>query len=205
MTLNRSAGLSALAVTLIAYAALAAQAVVTWRLTGQVWATLWSLVGYFTVLTNLLVAVSYRLMMARGRTLSAGWLGGLTLWIALVGVVYHLLLARLWSPEGLGWWADQGLHSAVPVLTALWWALFAPKSGLTLRHPTLWLAWPLGFVAYALIRGGATGFYPYPFIDVAALGYAKVGLNAAGLALAFWIGGAGLVLLARGLQREATA
>ena len=38
---------------------------------------------------------------------------------------------------------------------------------------------------YALIRGALIGTYPYPFIDVATIGYQRALLNAFGLQLAF--------------------
>ena len=48
-----------------------------------------------------------------------------------------------------------------------------------------WLAWPVGYFAYALLRGQASGFYPYYFIDVGQLGIARVLLYAGGLLIAF--------------------
>ena len=78
-------------------------------------ATLWAMAGYFTVLTNLLVA-SVTGLVAMRWPVPAGVAFAVTLAIMMVGVIYHLLLAGLTNPVGLGWWADQGLHSAVPVL-----------------------------------------------------------------------------------------
>ncbi|GKY86969.1 Pr6Pr family membrane protein [Sinisalibacter aestuarii] len=195
------ARLAAGLVALTGLAALAAQCAVSHALTGGIGATLWLLAGYFTVLTNVLATLSFFVIAWRGASLGPSWLAGLALWIAIVGVVYHLLLARLWAPEGLAWWADQGLHSAMPLLTLLWWLAFAPKAGLGLRDALLWLIWPLGYTAYALIRGAITGQYPYPFLDVTTLGYGGVALNGAGLALAFFLAGLAVLGLARALTR----
>jgi hypothetical protein len=52
-------------------------------------------------------------------------------------------------------------------------------------------SFPLGYAAYSLVHGAATGFYPYPFIDVNHLGYDKVLTNMAMLILVF--GGLGLL------------
>ena len=153
--------------------------------------TLWRLAGYFTILTNLGVA-AIMLAEVSGHRTSARLAGGMTLAILMVALIYHLLLAGLWSPTGLAWWADQGLHTAVPALVLIWWLVQAPKR-VSLRDLPLWLAWPSIYLAYALVRGLATGFWPYPFLDVGTLGWTRVAGNVAAITLAF--AGLALVLL----------
>ncbi len=194
------ARLAATVIALAALAALATQVVVSYRMTGGALATLWVILGYFTVLTNLLVFASFAVMAVTGRMLSASWLAGLTLWIAIVGVVYHTLLADIWEPQGLALWADQGLHTATPVLTALFWLAFAPKGGLGVMDAVRWLGWPLIYVIYALIRGIFTERFPYPFIDLTVLTPGQVALNSLGLTFAFFLGGLLMVILARILR-----
>ena len=196
-----AARLSAALLSLVALVAIAVQSTVIPDGPGTVTGTIWIMAGYFTILTNLLVAVSAGAMAATGRALPPGWLGGLTLWIAIVGVVYHTMLADLWDPQGLAWWADQGLHSATPAITFLWWLAFAPKSGLGVRHAALWLIWPLVYVAYALIRAQFTRAYPYPFIDLNTLSLGAFAANVAGLSVGFFLGGLALVGLARLIRR----
>ena len=41
-------------------------------------------------------------------------------------------------------------------------------------------------IAYAMARGAITGFYPYPFIDVPALGIARVIVNALAILAGFF-------------------
>lgn len=159
---------------------------------------LWQLAGFFTILTNALLVV-HLLAVAKGWQISAARAAGLLLSILMVGAVYHLLLAGLWSPQGMAWWVDQGLHSAMPVGYLLWWLAFAPKG---LRWPDLpiWLIWPSSYAAYALTRGALTGLWPYPFLNADALGWPRVALNCAGLFLAFTALGAVILTLARRLQ-----
>lgn len=197
--------LLALAIAVIGLAALIAQSVVTTRLTGGASAALWQMAAYFTVLTNIGAAATFGLIAVTGRQWTARWHGGLTLAILTVGVIYHSLLAGLWQPAGLAWWADQGLHTATPALVALYWVALAPKSGLVPRHAALWLAWPLAYCAWALARGAVTGAYPYPFIEVATLGPARVAVNIAGLSLTLLIAGLIMVALARSLTARAPA
>jgi len=159
----------------------------------------WRLAGYFTILTNLGVAC---LMLSEfgGRQLSPRTAGGMMLSIAVVGILYHLILARLWSPTGLAWWADQTLHTVVPILSALWWYGFAGKA-VSLRDLPSWLVWPLAYACYALIRGQATGFWPYPFLDADTLGWSAVAWNVGFLVVTFLGLGVATVVLARRLIR----
>jgi hypothetical protein len=125
----------------------------------------------------------------------------MTLSIALVGIVYHAVLARLWAPVGLELTADQGMHSVVPALAAVWWVVAAPKTGLGLLNVPTLLAWPVGYLGYALVRQMATGFVPYPFLDISALGplgVAKSVLTMLGLSVAI---GAVMIAIARVRRR----
>ena len=147
-------------------------------------AVIWRMAGYFTVLSNLAVVLIMASAAYFGK-IRARRAGLITVVMVVVGLGYHLLLAGIWQPKGFAWWADQGLHTAVPVLTTLWWVIYAPKASLHLSHAFSWLIWPIIYADYALIRGLASGFYPYPFVDVAALGIMQVALNIAVLAAIF--------------------
>ncbi|MEO9615049.1 MAG: Pr6Pr family membrane protein [Nitratireductor sp.] len=186
-------------IAITALSSLMAQYLVSEILMGSPgWNTvLWRMAGYFTVLTNILVAATFVAAALSPGRIAAAWSAGLTLWICAVGVVYHLVLATLWKPEGLAWWADQGLHTAVPILVLIWWLTLANKAGLQHRHAFLWLIWPAFYCVYALARGAVSGFYPYPFIDVANLGIGQVAVSISGLLLAFFVGGLGQVALSR--------
>jgi hypothetical protein len=191
------ARLMASLLALVALAALVTQYVVTFRMTGGPVVTRWIILGYFTVLTNGIVLATFARIAATGRMPSDRWLAGVTLWITIVGVVYHLLLATLWAPQGLALWADQGLHTATPLLTILFWVLFAPKAALDWSDAVRWIGWPLIYTIYALIRGMFTGAYPYPFIDLAVLSPGQVAVNSLGLSAAFLAGGLILVALSK--------
>ncbi len=183
---------AALAVSVSAFGALAIRVVASLeQFQGDVGATLWHLAGFFTVLTNLLVAVHF-MAIAAGWRVPGARVAGLVLWIGLVGIVYHLLLARLWSPEGLAWWADQGLHTLVPVLVALWWLAFVPFWSPNWRVILSWQVWPLAYVAYAILRGALTGFWPYPFLDPGLNGAWGVAANILGLQVSFVLSGTAL-------------
>ncbi len=112
-------------------------------------------------------------------------LTAVTVYIVFVGFAYNLLLRHLWTPSGWRMLLNESLHTIVPLLAALYWLLFVPRFHLKLRHLLWWLVYPLGYLALTLIRGAFSDFYPYPFIDVGELGYARVLTNASLLVLAF--------------------
>jgi hypothetical protein len=119
----------------------------------------------------------------------------LVVYIMVVGVVYELFLRHLWHPHGLRLVADMVLHDAVPLFYTLYWLLLLPKGSLRWSDPANWLIYPLLYFFYTMFRGAAYGTYPYPFINVAALGLAKVSVNAT-IFLAIFFGlGIGLTAL----------
>jgi hypothetical protein len=114
----------------------------------------------------------------------------------VVGVVYNLILRQIWEPKGLQMLVDELLHSVIPVLFLLYWLLYSDKKELQWKDAFLWLAYPLTYSAYILIRGFFTDLYPYPFIDVTDLGYPQVLINSLLLYLFFLV--LSLILVAAG-------
>jgi hypothetical protein len=144
--------------------------------------------SYFTVLTNLLVAVlltAWLRLSPRGRTRLVAAQSATAVYITIVGLVYTIVLRRLWNPTGFQALADTLLHDVVPALYVVYWLAFVEKGTLRLSMIGRWLAYPLLFLAYSLARGALTSWYPYPFFDASHLGYVRVLLNAAGLVSLF--------------------
>ncbi|MDD7969892.1 Pr6Pr family membrane protein [Roseinatronobacter alkalisoli] len=155
---------------------------------GGVFAALWRSGGYFTILTTALTAGTFLAIAIRGRRLSFGWMSMLTLSMIMVGLVYHVLLSHLFNPRGLHWWIDQAFHTVLPAAVLWFWLMevtrHEPRTG---ARPLLWAIWPVCYGVYALLRGALTGWYPYPFLNVARLGWDGVLPNLAGVALVFVI------------------
>lgn len=149
------------------------------------WAALWGLAGFFTILTNLLMALTMMTIAATGRRLSFGWMSMVTMSMIMVGLVYHALLAHLVAFAGLRWWVDQALHTILPALMLWFWLMetsrHEPREGL----PLTWLIWPAAYAVYAMVRGALSGRYIYPFLNIDRLGLVAVAVNMAGLVLAF--------------------
>lgn len=199
-SLSPAARITAAAICLLALAALGLQLYVGLERNPArpVPVEIWRQARYFTNLTNLMIVVGFAAMALSGRA-RQGWCAALTLWILIVGVVYHALLARELS--GLRWLSDAALHTGVPAAVTAWWLAFAPKSELRLMHSAQWLGWPALYLSYALLRGEIDGRHPYFFVDPPRIGWDGVGLWSLALGLAFWIGGLGVVALGRCLSR----
>lgn len=159
--------------------------------------------SFFTILTNILVALSMTFGAAPGTRGAAGFFKrtsvrtALTLYIAVVGAVYFLILRHTWDPQGWQLIADRLLHYAIPFLALLDWIFITPKQGLKPAHALRWLAYPAAYGAYALLRGAMDGFYPYPFLDVSTLGYGQTLINLAALLAVFAACGFGLIGLSK--------
>ncbi|MEU5938228.1 Pr6Pr family membrane protein [Micromonospora sp. NPDC047548] len=177
-------------------------------------ATVTGLLPYFTIQSNLAVGLfagyaGWRAWRVRPEPSSA-LKGAVTLYISITGVVYHLVLANPASPfampqpdralgEALG---NQFLHTVVPLLAIADWALFDQRGRLRVRHAAWWLAFPLAYLGFALVRGLVVHRYPYPFIDAGQLGYDGVSVSAVYFAFAFWLLGLLLVGVDRSLSRR---
>jgi hypothetical protein len=168
----------------------------------------WNFFSYFTVLTNLMVAICLSCVLispsspagiffSKPSTLTA-----IALYIFIVGLVYNVILRFIWEPTGLQKWVDEALHVVVPVLFVFSWLLFVIKGTLKWSHPFRWLVYPAVYLMYALLRGEYSGFHAYPFINTAELGYGRVLMNAGGLMLVFIATGFLFVAIDRKIGRK---
>jgi hypothetical protein len=152
------------------------------------WRNTMLFLGYFTVLSNLLVGLAALLPLVAPRRAAGRFMlrpavrSGVLLYIAITGIVNFVLLRGLWTPHGWSLVGDTLLHYIVPLLFALDWLVLVPKGSLRWRDALPWLGFPLAYTAYALGSGALTGFYPYPFLNVNRLGYGGTLLNIGALA-----------------------
>lgn len=143
--------------------------------------------SYFTILTNILVAVQFTAVV-----FSAGHFftrpdvqTAVTVYIIVVGLIYNTILRFLWSPQGMQQLVDELLHTIIPILSVFYWIKFVRKEGLKYKNCFSWMLFPFAYIVFVGIRGAVSGFYPYPFIDVTTIGYPRALLNASGMVLVF--------------------
>lgn len=158
--------------------------------------------SFFTILGNLLVALSLAVCLLSPRSAGAGFFSrnvpAITLYILFVGLGYNVLLRHVWNPEGWQRVADELLHLVVPLLYVIYWLAFSPKRKLPWPAIWPWMIFPLIYLAYSMIRGALTGLYPYYFIDAGKLGYPVALRYIAVLIAAFFI----LALCIAGTERS---
>ena len=147
---------------------------------------LFHFVSYFTVLSNLLVLLTTA-RAARTPTVDGAVWRVLRLdavvAITVTGLVHFVLLRPLVDLSGWPYLADKLLHMVVPGLALLGWLLFGPRPRVDLRVVLLGLLYPVGWLAYTLVVGAVSGWYPYPFLDLGERGGGAVALTAVAIAV----------------------
>lgn len=143
--------------------------------------------SYFTIWSNVVVALSATLLLSRPlrdtllrRVLRIDAL----LMITVTAIVYQVLLAPTAVVTGWSRLTDPILHVVTPLVTVLVWLVWGPRGWLTARLIPAALAVPLIWIAWMLIRGAVIDAYPYDFANVAEFGYASVA-GTLGLILVF--------------------
>ncbi len=190
-------------IALIAWVGLAVQFGAVIELNRSVTETLWVMLRYFTIITNLMAAVVLTgIALGKPAFGSPVLLGGLTISMVFVGLIYVLFLRGLLELSGGAQLANFILHYVSPVLVLLFWLVFAPKRTQRNSNPLLWVIYPLAYGVYALARGAVDGKYAYPFIDVAQIGWPQAATNILLMALSFLAAGFAMMWLDRVLGRH---
>jgi len=123
MGIGLLAGLGWAALTIQLYLVLLAR----WQDQASLLGGLVNLFGYFTVLSNTLVAtVLTQAAFGRESAARRWWLSpwvssGVAVSIVFVALAYSLFLRQLWQPQGWQWLADELLHDVMPAAYALYW------------------------------------------------------------------------------------
>ena len=185
MTLRRSIYLIT---AITAWAALLLQlGLIIGKMTSEgatVLAAIWRFFGFFTILSNIAVALVATALVFRNvnavtrlSTVSA---------IAFVGIVYSVALRATWQPEGWQVVVDHMLHDATPVLFLAAW-LCSEHGKLHWRDAAWAIVAPVAYCIYALIRGAGDGWYAYWFLDPTQLDGVRMVVSIAALSVSFTI------------------
>ena len=145
------------------------------------WNRLLRVFSFFTIQSNILSGITAAQLIRDptrdGRIWRAARLAAL-LGIAVTGIVYGTVLAKIHEPNG---WQETStntvFHYVVPIMMVVGWLLFGPRRRIEGRTIALAILWPMGWFIYILIHGRITKWYPYPFVDVISHGYVRVVIN----------------------------
>lgn len=143
--------------------------------------------SYFTIQSNLIGVVVFLTGAARWRSERSERFdlvrGGAVLYLTVTFVVFSLLLSGTDVDTAIPW-VNTVLHGVFPIVVMLDWLLDPPRRPIPLRNSAWWLAYPIAWTAYTLIRGPIAGWYPYPFLDPANGGYGTVAVTAVAILVA---------------------
>ena len=97
--------------------------------------------------------------------------GAMTLYMAVTGLVYAVLLAPASADVGLTLgWVDSILHVVGPLAVVIDWLMVPPSHALGQKVLAKWMIFPGLYLIYSLSRGPVVDWYPYPFLDPGAVG-----------------------------------
>lgn len=107
--------------------------------------------------------------------------------MTVTGLVFVTVLRGIEELIGLRVLTDVVFHYFAPLAAVVGWVLFGPRPAISRRTLALALIFPLAWVAYTLVRGEIVSWYPYPFINVAERGYARVAVTPPPWPLSSWL------------------
>lgn len=136
--------------------------------------------SFFTIQSNIAVLLA-AVVVVRGRDLETPWMRALRLAamvaITITCILYIVLLAADSTATGWSQVANVMLHYIGPPLAVGAWVLFGPWPALSMRDVPRALAWPTAWVAWTIVHGAITDWYPYPFIDIPERGVGDVAVR----------------------------
>lgn len=147
--------------------------------------------SYFTILSNALAAIALAAPLVAPASRLAVWSeqagprAAIATYLAITAVVYHTMLAHAWDPHGLRLVATTLNHTITPAAFLLDLVLRGGQGEARWIAALKSMAFPALFGAWTLAHGALSGFYPYPFMDVAKRGYPAVLLTIVQMGVAF--------------------
>jgi hypothetical protein len=169
--------------------------------------------SYFTIQSNVIAVAVFLVGVAWWRTApTAIWelvRGAAVVYMTVTLVVYALLLSGTDVDTAVSW-VNTVVHQLMPIAVIADWLIDPPRHRIPIATSLRWLAYPLLWTGYTLIRGAITGWYPYPFLNPADGGYGSVAIYivailAFGIVLCAIVAWIGNTVGRRGVTGEAAA
>lgn len=171
----------------------------------QLWPNKWHNLTYYTLLSNILVAVfmGYLLWkMAKKDVIMLESVAvtrlkaGVTMAITLTFLVYMILLAPIASPEDFYSVKNFTLHYIAPIMMLVDWLIFDRRGIYQKKDPFLWTIVPLIYMVFALVKGvifkvpipnQSESPFPYFFLNVNKIGWNGFLIYAVGIFIIYVI------------------
>jgi hypothetical protein len=154
--------------------------------------TLIKFFSFFTILTNLMVAIYYTaVLLAPSSSLGKfcnrfSTSTAIAVYILVVGIIYNINLRSIWTFTGWSRISNELLHTVTPIYFIIYWVVATLKTKLFFHSMLYWGIYPLAYFVYTLLRGSIAHSYPYPFINADTLGYQQVIINCLLVAAVFY-------------------
>ncbi len=126
--------------------------------------------SYFTVLSNIGAMVVLGSLALRPALVDREpfviFRGAVTVYMAITGIVYNLLLAPAGADVSTQLaWVNSIVHVVGPVVVVVDWFLDRSSIRPTLGQAATWLIFPAVWLVYTMVRGPMADWYPYPFLN----------------------------------------
>lgn len=146
--------------------------------------------SYFTVLSNIGAIIVLGALFLRPDLLAdrrfVNFRGAITLYMAVTGIVYNVLLAPAAANVGIDQeWTNSVVHVIGPIVIIVDWFLDRAPLRPTVVETSSWLIFPAVYLVYSMIRGPMADWYPYPFMDPGRESTGAIVVTLAGVVVAF--------------------
>ena len=126
--------------------------------------------SFFTIQSNLIAAVVFLIGASSASFVqhpTRAWdliRGAAAIYMTLTFVVYGLLLSGADVQIAIPWVNDV-VHRIFPLVMLFDFFIQPLLHRVTFRQALTWAIYPALWLVYTIIRGNATGWYPYPFVN----------------------------------------
>lgn len=150
-------------------------------------------ISYYTVQSNFLVllwitvAVIYEKKEDKPFFLKPIVQGAITVYITFTFIVFALVLQPLAEPSADLVYNIRNIlvHYLIPIMFIIDWVVTGHEEQYEWKYELYWLIYPLGYLAYTLIRGVIINWYPYFFFNFNTQGIPLVIIFSIALSLLF--------------------
>ncbi len=162
------------------------------------------LLTYFTIQSNIIVIIYCFSSLGKKPFFfnGPGFAGLAMLNITITGIIFFLMLRKIYQPTGIGYYANIIEHYAVPAMMLVDFLLSKTRDAFRYFHIAPWIGYAACYLGLALTKGALGYKYPYPFLDISKHGGGQVFINVVVIGLAFGAIAAGLVAVDRWLKKK---